>query len=52
MDFAYGSIHISPEVRYTRWGTANFNSSSGVLTSNLNALDIIIGITFSNAEHH
>jgi opacity protein-like surface antigen len=52
MDFAYGSIHISPEVRYTRWRTANFNSSNGVLTSNLNALDIIIGITFSNSEHH
>jgi len=52
MDFAYGSIHVSPEVRYTRWGTANFNSSNGVLTSNLNALDIMIGITFSNADHH
>jgi opacity protein-like surface antigen len=52
MDFAYGSIHISPEVRYTRWGTANFNSTDGVLTSNLNSLDVIIGITFSNGEHH
>jgi len=52
MDFAYGSIHVSPELRYTRWGTANFNSANGVLTSNLNALDIIIGITFSNSEHH
>jgi opacity protein-like surface antigen len=52
MEFAYGSIHISPEVRYTRWGTANFNSSNGVLNSNLNALDVLIGVTFSNSEHH
>jgi opacity protein-like surface antigen len=50
VDFSYGSIHVSPEIRYTRWGTANFNSSNGVLGSNLNSLDLIIGVTFSNGH--
>jgi opacity protein-like surface antigen len=50
VDFSYGTVHISPEIRYTRWGTANFNSSNGVLSSNLNAVDLLIGVTFSNEQ--
>jgi opacity protein-like surface antigen len=47
VDFVYGAIHILPEIRYTRWATENFSSSNGVLGSNLNALDILIGVTFT-----
>jgi opacity protein-like surface antigen len=50
VDFSYGAIHVSPEVRYTRWSRQNFSSSNGVLGSNLNAFDILIGVTFTN-EH-
>ena len=46
IDVVYGAIHISPEIRYTRWATENFNSSSGVFNSNLNGLDVLIGVTF------
>jgi opacity protein-like surface antigen len=46
VDVGYGSIHISPEIRYTRWATENFNASNGVLSSNLNSLDILISVTF------
>jgi opacity protein-like surface antigen len=46
VDFGYGPIHVSPEIRYTRWASQNFNSSNGILSSNLNAVDILIGLTF------
>lgn len=46
VDFVVGSFHVSPELRYTRWMTGNFSSSNGVLNSNLNSLDAIIGLTF------
>ena len=41
-------LKISPEVRFTRWGVANFDISagSGSLKSNQNQADFLIGITF------
>ena len=39
-------IHVLPEIRYTRWGRENFISSNGVLGSNLNSVDLLIGVTF------
>lgn len=39
-------IHISPEVRYTRWGAENFLSSNGGLRSNQNQAEFLLGITF------
>jgi len=38
-------IHISPEIRYTRWGSQHFNLS-GVLGSNQNQAEFLLGITF------
>ncbi len=38
--------HISPEVRYTRWGWDNFRSLSGVFHSNPDQFDFLVGITF------
>ncbi len=38
-------IHISPEIRYTRWGVTQFNLG-GVLNSNQNQAEFLVGITF------
>ncbi len=42
-------LKISPEIRFTRWGVANFESPSSVngrLKFNQNQADILIGFTF------
>jgi opacity protein-like surface antigen len=39
-------IHISPEVRYTRWGAEHFLSPNGGLQSNQNQAEFLVGITF------
>ena len=38
-------IHISPEIRYTRWASPHFNLN-GVLNSNQNQAEFLVGITF------
>lgn len=38
-------IHLSPEIRYTRWGSPHFNLN-GVLNSNQNQAEFLLGITF------
>ena len=38
-------IHLSPEIRYTRWGASQFNLA-GVLSSNQNQAEFLLGITF------
>ena len=37
---------FQPEIRYTHRGKANFSSSNGVLGSNLNCVDVLVGVTF------
>jgi opacity protein-like surface antigen len=39
-------IHLSPEIRYTRWGSQHFLSSNGGLQSNQNQAEFLLGITF------
>jgi hypothetical protein len=48
-------VRISPEIRYTRWGTQQFNGifpagvASGIagsLTSNQNQAEFLVGFTF------
>jgi len=41
-------LRISPEIRYTRWGTEQFNSvfSGGSLRSKVNQAEFLVGITF------
>ena len=39
-------LHLSPEIRYTRWGAQHFLASTGVLSSNLNQAEFLFGITF------
>ncbi|HXP87765.1 MAG TPA: outer membrane beta-barrel protein [Bryobacteraceae bacterium] len=43
-DFHTWLPHISPEVRYTRWGTGQ--NLDSVLQSNPNQLDLLVGLTF------
>jgi hypothetical protein len=38
-------IHISPEIRYTRWGAKQF-FAPGLLSSNQNQAEFLVGITF------
>lgn len=39
-------IHVSPEIRYTRWGAKHFFDPSGLLSSNQNQAEFLVGITF------
>lgn len=39
-------LHISPEIRYTRWGSSHFNISNGTAISNQNQAEFLVGITF------
>lgn len=39
-------LHLSPEIRYTRWGAKNFLSPNGGLSSNQNQAEFLLGVTF------
>jgi opacity protein-like surface antigen len=39
-------IHLSPEVRYTRWGAAHFEDPAGLVKSDQNQAEFLLGITF------
>jgi opacity protein-like surface antigen len=39
-------IHVSPEIRITRWGAQHFIDPNGLLHSNLNQGEFLLGITF------
>jgi opacity protein-like surface antigen len=39
-------LHIAPEIRYTRWGDQHFIDPNGLLHSNLNQAEFLVGITF------
>jgi opacity protein-like surface antigen len=41
-------VRLSPEIRYTRWGTANISdlSNTSVLRSNPNQAEFLVGLTF------
>jgi Outer membrane protein beta-barrel domain len=38
-------IHITPEIRYTRWGAKQF-FAPGLLSSNQNQAEFLVGVTF------
>jgi hypothetical protein len=48
LDYQKGPIHFQPEVRYTRWQHPNFKSADGMLSSNLNSIQVLFGVTFRN----
>jgi hypothetical protein len=39
-------IHITPEVRFTRWGAKHFIDPIGLLNSKQNQAEFLLGITF------
>jgi hypothetical protein len=39
-------IHISPEVRFTRWGAKHFIDPAGIISSKQNQAEFLVGITF------
>ena len=39
-------LHISPEIRYTRWGSAHFKIPNGSTLSNQNQAEFLVGFTF------
>ncbi len=46
LDFKFLIVHIQPEIRYTRWGAEHFFDPSGLLHSNENQGEFLLGITF------
>jgi opacity protein-like surface antigen len=39
-------IHVTPGLRYTRWGSDQISDSTGLLNSNRNQAEFLIGISF------
>lgn len=39
-------LHLSPEIRYTRWSSQHFLATNGLLESNQNQAEVLLGITF------
>lgn len=39
-------IHVSPEIRYTRWGAQHFLDPNGGFSSNQNQAEFLVGISF------
>jgi len=39
-------IHLSPEVRYTHWGSSHFVDPIGLISSKKNQAEFLLGITF------
>jgi len=47
VEFKLGRVRISPELRYTRWGSENFRDPlNALLRTNRNQGDLIVGFTF------
>jgi opacity protein-like surface antigen len=46
IDIHFLVIHILPEIRYTRWGAQHFFDVNGLLHSNVNQGEFLLGITF------
>jgi len=39
-------IHITPEIRYTRWGAKHFFDPNGGVSSNQNQAEFLVGVVF------
>jgi len=46
LEFHLPLIRVSPELRYTRWGAKSLSDLGGVLRSNQNQAEFLLGITF------
>ena len=39
-------LHISPEIRFTHWGSPHFNDPNGLIKSKQNQAEFLVGFTF------
>jgi opacity protein-like surface antigen len=39
-------LHVQPEIRFTRWGAKRFFDPSGILSSNQNQVEFLVGLSF------
>jgi hypothetical protein len=47
LEFSLGRLHISPEIRYTRWAAENFDfSESNHVGTKLNQVQILVAVMF------
>jgi opacity protein-like surface antigen len=46
IDFKLLVIHVVPEIRYTRWGSKHFLDINGLLNSNQNQGEFLVGFKF------
>jgi opacity protein-like surface antigen len=47
LEFKLGKLRITPELRYTHWGSENFHDPvASLLRTNRNQGDFLLGITF------
>ncbi|MDQ6735898.1 MAG: PorT family protein [Nitrospirota bacterium] len=46
LDFHALLFHITPEFRYTHWGSRNIQAASGNVYSNQNETEFLVGLTF------
>ncbi len=42
-----GRVRLAPEVRYTHWGDRNFGVKDAALRSNLDQVDLLVGLRFA-----
>jgi opacity protein-like surface antigen len=47
LQFKLGPVHVSPEIRYTHWGSNQISDAfSNVIRTNSNAGQVLVGVTF------
>ncbi len=46
LDFHALIIHVTPEFRYIHWGSANIQAANGIVSSNQNQAEFLVGLTF------
>jgi len=46
LEIKISRVRISPEIRFTRWGSGQKNTGDTVLKFNRNQLDFLVGVTF------
>ncbi len=46
LDISLKILHISPEIRYTHWGSASFTDPLALVSGSQNQAEFLVGITF------
>ena len=46
LEFGGEKVRVAPQARYTRWGARHFRDVTGLLLSNQDQADFLLGITF------